>query len=63
MKELKEYLIDQMIHYKNFHDDLFYNEEIVIDMSDDTMEDCILYEGIVEGLAIALEKLKKIESK
>ena len=63
MKELKEYLIDQMIHYKKLHDDLFYNEETVIDMSDDTMEDCILYEGIVEGLAIALEKLKKIESK
>ncbi len=63
MNELKEYIVDQMIKYKKLHDDLFYNEETIIDMKEDTMEDCILYEGIVEGLAIALEKLKKIESK
>lgn len=63
MNELKEYIIDQMIHYKKLYDDLFYNEETIADMKDDTMEDCILYEGIIEGLAIALEKLKKIENK
>jgi len=63
MNELKEYIVDQMIRYKKLHDDLFYNEETIIDVKEDTMEDCILYEGIVEGLAIALEKLKKIESK
>jgi hypothetical protein len=63
MNELKEYLIDQMINYKKLHDDLFYNEESIIDMSDTSMEDCTLYEGILEGLAIALEKIKRIESK
>ena len=63
MNELKDYIVDQMIRYKKLHDDLFYNEETIAAMKEDTMEDCILYEGIVEGLAIALEKLKKIESK
>lgn len=63
MNELKEYIVDQMISYKKLHDDLFYNEETIIDMKEDIMEDCILYEGIIEGLAIALENLKKIESK
>ena len=63
MNELKEFIIDKMIYYKKQHDDLFYNEDTIEDMSGEDMDDLQLYEGIIEGLAIALEKLKEIESK
>jgi len=61
MNVLKEFIIDQMITYKKKHEDLFYNEDSILDMAGEDMDDLKLYEGIVEGLAIALEKLKEIE--
>lgn len=69
MNELKEFIAEQMQAYKEkrneiqtrveeCREDIEYQEDILCDL-----EELNLLEGIVEGLAIALEKLKKIENK
>lgn len=63
MEQLKEYIISEMIKYKQLHEELFYNEDTILDMSGEDMDDLKLYEGIIEGLSIALEKIKQIEGK
>ena len=66
---LKEFIIEQINDYKEqfeevktwiqeCREDLEYQEDILEDI-----EEMNLYEGIGEGLAIALQKIKELENK
>lgn len=68
MKEIEEFLIEQIEDYKEEREeigerikecrkDIEYEEDILEDI-----ENFNLYDGIVEGLSIALQKIKEVES-
>lgn len=61
MEELKQFIIEKMDEYKEKHEELFFTEESMLEQSAEDMDDLMLYEGIIEGLAIALQKLKELE--
>lgn len=63
MNELKEFLIDKITKTKREHEELFFNDKSILETSDEDMDDLMLHEGIIEGLEIALNKLKELESK
>jgi hypothetical protein len=63
MNELKEFIIDKIISYRKEEHELFFNEDSILEASDVDLEKIILYHGIIEGLYIALNKLKLIEKK
>jgi hypothetical protein len=52
-----------MIYYKKEHEEMFFNEDTLEEISPEDMDDLKLYEGIIEGLSIALEKVKELENK
>ena len=59
MNILKEFLIDEIIKYKTMKQDL----ENSLDMDAEDFEHVVLFDGIAEGLAIALQKVNESESK
>ncbi len=63
MNELRNFIIQQIDEYKSKHDELVFNEESIIEMSDHSMEYVILYEGIIEGLSIVLSEINQKEIK
>lgn len=58
MNRLKEFLIDEIIKYKTMKQDL----EKCTDMDLEDFEHVTLFSGIIEGLDIALNKAKEIQS-
>ena len=57
MNLFEQYLVDEIIRYKKMRDDLI---EMEGDIDNEDYDNTVLYDGIVEGLSIALQKSKEI---
>jgi len=61
MNELKQFIIDQIDEYRQKHNELLFNEESIMETSNEDMEYLTLYEGIIEGLSIVLLEIQQKE--
>lgn len=58
MRDLKRFIIEEIVKNRKLHDALFYNEHSILETTNEELEQLTIYEGIIQGLELVLKEIE-----